>query len=132
MLKRTVLDRSFAIETIATELFISERMVDYFQTKRPELNGRTIQMFIRALSQPYDSIQYPEDWWQSFKSRWFPCWLEKKFPVKMTVKTFARYCPHVRVPENETHIRWLEREGNDGEAIEGVRKEEEVSGSRTR
>jgi len=33
-------------------------------------------------------ITYPEDWWQAFKDRWFPDWLIKKYPIKLTVHKF--------------------------------------------
>ena len=29
----------------------------------------------------YDN-EFPEDWWQAFKERWFPQWLKKRYPVK--------------------------------------------------
>lgn len=29
-------------------------------------------------------IQYPQDWWQAFKERWFPKCLLKKYPVIYT------------------------------------------------
>jgi len=29
----------------------------------------------------YDA-EFPEDWWQAFKERWFPQWLKKRYPVK--------------------------------------------------
>ena len=33
-------------------------------------------------SQVIREITYPETWWDAFKAKWFPCWLERKFPVK--------------------------------------------------
>lgn len=30
-------------------------------------------------------IEFPRDWWQAFKDRWFPKWLVNLFPVVHTV-----------------------------------------------
>lgn len=29
------------------------------------------------------SFEYPADWWQAFKSRWFPSWAKRRWPVEM-------------------------------------------------
>ncbi len=31
-----------------------------------------------------DTIEYPADWWQAFKERFFPAWMIRRWPVKMT------------------------------------------------
>ncbi len=31
------------------------------------------------------SIQYPRDWWEAFKDRWFPFWLRRKLPIRYTI-----------------------------------------------
>lgn len=36
-------------------------------------------------------VEYPADWWESFKDRWFPKWWLKKHPItKETVKLEAK------------------------------------------
>jgi hypothetical protein len=30
-------------------------------------------------------VQYPKDWWEAFKERWFPKWLLKRYPVRYRV-----------------------------------------------
>ena len=29
-------------------------------------------------------FEYPRDWWEAFKERWFPAWLLKRYPVLYT------------------------------------------------
>ncbi len=29
------------------------------------------------------SFEYPADWWQAFKARWFPRWAKRRWPVKI-------------------------------------------------
>lgn len=33
------------------------------------------------------SFEYPCDWWQHFKQRWFPQWARQRWPVRMQKKT---------------------------------------------
>ena len=45
------------------------------------------------------TVSYPADWWQALKSRWFPGWATRWWPVRMEVRTiraidfFPRYYP---------------------------------------
>jgi hypothetical protein len=32
-------------------------------------------------------VTYPATWWQHFKQRWFPAWLLRRYPVRLTVVT---------------------------------------------
>ena len=36
-------------------------------------------------------IEYPADWVQAFKLRWFPAWLLARFPARMTVHHLKFY-----------------------------------------
>jgi hypothetical protein len=29
------------------------------------------------------NYEFPADWWQAFKARWFPAWAKKRWPVQM-------------------------------------------------
>jgi len=40
--------------------------------------------------QPDIHIEYPRDWWQAFKERWFPKWLIAKYPVIKKYHTLRR------------------------------------------
>ncbi len=55
-------------------------------------------------------IRYPLDWWQSFKERFLPDWLKKKFPilyreiiVKIERKAVYPQLPHM-LKRNEPYI----------------------------
>jgi len=38
--------------------------------------------------------KYPSDWWQSFKERWLPKWLQRRFPVRYTEVIAQHKFPH--------------------------------------
>lgn len=40
--------------------------------------------------EPEDVHEYPSDWWQAFKERWFPEWALKRWPVETTIVTAKR------------------------------------------
>jgi hypothetical protein len=52
-----------------------------------------------------ETIEYPSDWWQAFKKRWFPEWALKKWPVSYVVhqikyyETYPDY--HPSLPEEQ-------------------------------
>lgn len=64
----------------------------------------------------YDHLEFPADWWQHFRQRWFPRWWLSRWPVRMdryvraheTVIRRVRMCPHMDVPRNsDRHVRWM-------------------------
>ena len=71
------------------------------------LHVHFITAMMRTLATEADAVSYPKDWWQSFKARWFPAWLERRFPVIWVRKSFTRYCPHTSVKDMKTHFDFL-------------------------
>jgi len=78
------------------------------------------------------SVHYPADWWQAFKARWFPLWMQRRFPVREKevpvsfkhVTILRRICPHLKVP-NDTgpHLVWLiQDESRDDEIRHDLRE----------
>jgi hypothetical protein len=56
--------------------------------------------------------EYPSDWWQAFKQRWFPAWLLQRYPVKVRVveiEVVALY-PSISAPGYPSHIKVLRLE----------------------
>jgi len=41
---------------------------------------------------------YPEDWWQSCKARWFPDWLKRKSPVRYSRIWAVHKYPELNIP----------------------------------
>lgn len=57
-------------------------------------------------------IAYPADWWQAFKNRWYPTWMQTLWPVRWTevqlLTRVVRMCPHIELPAgSREHINWL-------------------------
>lgn len=50
-----------------------------------------IRGYIWGKHKTLDTARWPRDWWESFKERWFPKLLLKKFPVIYTEKTYDAY-----------------------------------------
>ena len=81
-----------------------------------EYEGRLgVDMYIRMHTHIYgepgkayeEIIEYPSDWWQGLKERWFSKWLKERYPVKkerrvVSVKTLY---PNIKPPEID-HYRY--------------------------
>lgn len=57
-------------------------------------------------------LKWPKDWWQAFKERWAPKFIKRRWPVQYEEYSYhkvfpRRICPHIEVPEKETHLAWL-------------------------
>ena len=44
----------------------------------------SIKAYVLADNFKHYEHKYPKDWWQSFKDRWFPKWILRKWPVVYT------------------------------------------------
>jgi hypothetical protein len=57
--------------------------------------------------------KYPSNWIQAFKERWFPKWLEKKYPVKYTSKRsdFTVLYPRFRPAVSESCVTIMSVDG---------------------
>ena len=81
-----------------------------------------MESYLVGLPDQYISIheRWPEDWWQAFKERWFPNWWLRRWPVRykeidVERQIYKAVCPHVNVPQDATHFRWLAEHDEEGE-----------------
>ena len=56
-------------------------------------------------------IEYPADWWQAFKERWFPQWMINRWPIKykrvyINENQYA-ICPHLTTEQKTVHYEFL-------------------------
>lgn len=62
------------------------------------------------------SVNYPADWWQHFKLRWFPKWLTRKYPVEYKTVSYdikALYSTlKPSLPEYRSNVIFLRRLNN--------------------
>lgn len=72
--------------------FIIRRLV-----VRGDIN-EAVEVMLDIATQEELIREIPKDWWQHFKLRWYPCWLKRKFPVKMAWVGAIRKFPEIQVP----------------------------------
>jgi len=58
-----------------------------------------IQALINFATQEEQVFDYPADWWQWCKERWFPRWLKRKSPVRMSRIWAVHKYPEVNIPQ---------------------------------
>ena len=58
-------------------------------------------------------VEWPDGVWQAFKEKFMPKWFVRRYPVRHASKTivternFYFVCPHIRVPDDRTHIKFM-------------------------
>lgn len=66
----------------------SENLIDYILLDwRNYFDTYVLEAVVRffADDEYSETITYPVTWWDAFKDRWFPKWLQKRFPVNYKV-----------------------------------------------
>ncbi len=79
-----------------------------------EIEG-TIRAMFNVLTHEDMLAQVPADWWQHFKSRWFPAWLLRRSPPKYTEIMAIHVFPELAIPEQVlgrefVHLRIIKSE----------------------
>ena len=59
-----------------------------------------------------ETYNHPATWWQGFKGTFFPQWLLRRYPVRMTdifiTTEFTHVCPHLKLAAKDpAHIQYL-------------------------
>ena len=60
----------------------------------------------------YIHRQWPKDWWQAFKERWFAAWMKRRWPVEykqidIEERIFKSVCPHLVTDHAQKHLEFL-------------------------
>lgn len=78
-----------------------------------------IRMDSSILAMPTKRItvkrQWPRDWWQSFRERWFPAWWLRKHPIQydsinIDEQQYGPLCPHLISDPQKSHLHFLSGE----------------------
>ena len=75
-----------------------------------EMAGRIVfKINARLASQKLEEVvaRWPATWWQAFKERWYPLWLQKWFPVRWKesrMKSIALY-PEMVIPNWKSQVQ---------------------------
>lgn len=59
---------------------------------------QTIRLLLPIATKEDQVFDYPADWWQAFKERWFPQWLLKRYPVTRNRVWAIHKFPELNVP----------------------------------
>src|SRR3990172_2939900 len=103
-----ILEHQLLLKQLATQVNISDKMLRLSLDAAPHLMSHTFTMMLKGLTKDYDRVSWPADWWQAFKQRWFPWWLKRQFPIRIEERVCGRFCPHITVGADLTHLKWLE------------------------
>lgn len=103
------LARSFACPAkVDVEEFASFHSDDIVFRVRQAVYGETLERI---------ECEWPADWWQAFKGRWFPDWALARWPVRhdgATLEARAMY-PKVSMPDECHKIVFVREDGIPGQ-----------------
>jgi len=54
--------------------------VKYF-AELEQRTGSLVRHILDIATMEDDAFDYPRDWWQAFKERWYPEWAKRKWPI---------------------------------------------------
>ena len=90
------------IQRIVSQRIISNYAIDLYEPNigtqfHPILenyDGAGLRHIYKMAVKEELEAQYPSDWWQAFKERWFPNWLLGRYPVRYTQIIAKHKFPH--------------------------------------
>ena len=108
-------ERTFDVEELRYGAKLPLRFNDLRATLRALGDVVSVEMYKRLVVGPKVlstiEVKSPANWWEHFKLRWFPSWALKRWPVEVLVQeipqSIQHVCPHINVPGNMSHIRFL-------------------------
>lgn len=92
------------VEKFVTAMSLSDELLadthfDVYQM----VTHHVVRSWREILSQKLDKIEadYPTDWWEAVKARWFPRWALRRWPVRMThIELVAQALyPDIAIPD---------------------------------
>jgi hypothetical protein len=88
----------FGFQQVASKYFL-DSSVDVHENYMLDSFEFQVKGYLFGERQPDINIEYPRDWWQSFKDRWFPNRLLAKYPVIKKYHTLKRSIvyPYIKV-----------------------------------
>lgn len=81
------------------------------------LGQQLVQVRGRLFYENLETIEYPRDWWEALKERWFPRWAKKRWPVRVKHYEINAYYPTLQMPTMKGQVlipiigdktRWVE------------------------
>lgn len=108
MMREVMLNR----RTFFEELKFGREFVESLRVEGPQLSQFADECIVRfyfgVFGETLDEIevQYPADWWQALRERWFPAWWLRRWPVQYTARTLRAEAvyPKVSAPDVGEHV----------------------------
>ena len=117
---------------IHTEYIILRRELIDYPTIRTRVENCVeglrieVEAFIAAMPSKRIEInkEWPLDWWQAFRERWFPAWWLSRYPVRhdriyISQQLYSQVCPHLQKDPTSIHLDFLASEISPEEITHG-------------
>lgn len=97
MMKEVVLQRRQYMQQFTFGREFMEGL--HFDVTVRTMDEQLIRFFYSVFGETLEEIevQYPADWWQALRERWFPKWWLRRWPVQYTVRTMKAEAVYPKV-----------------------------------
>ena len=93
--------------------YLDEKLADFGEPPKLDISAHTsfmldqlvlrLQQCVWGREVERQECQWPADWWQALKERWFPAWAKKRWPIeyKRVVITARELYPQMAFPPHQ-------------------------------
>ena len=100
-----ILEKNGCSNNIKCNVYFDNRLRQMFLSLIHYIAGETLEKV---------EHNYPKDWWEAFKERWFPKWLIRHYPIQRTYVTMDAKAVYPKVTfKNNAHTIHLNKEVYD-------------------
>lgn len=113
-------EMTFKLKKIVTQRIIDQSLMtspDRVEVESliDDAGDGIIRVLLTVATQEEQLAEFPADWWQFFKERWFPQWLLRRYPVKKKQIWAIHKYPELDVPTSFlgrefVHLRVISQE----------------------
>ena len=108
---KVVLNKSkLSLQNTISKIALHNATIDIIEMIGGDVIVRIEKICISGKEKIIKETQFPRDWWQAFRERWFPKWWLRLCPIqykKVITKEIIKMCPHLAVPDNRPHVMFL-------------------------
>jgi len=89
LIEKRILEKTFFQIRKNVSNHLMEAKVEFLASVLPRWFEIEISGYIWGEEIGRQEVEWPADWWEHFKKRWFPRWAIRKWPVKMITRRFV-------------------------------------------
>ena len=108
---KIVLNKSkLRLQNVIRRIQLHNTEMDILEMAGGDLIVRIQKICVSGQEKIIKETQFPCNWWEAFRERWFFKWWLRLYPVqyrKVITKEIIKMCPHLAVSDHSPHVIFL-------------------------